>query len=54
MDWVEKAGKILSAFSERLQKIPIILPEMVRATALFHHTLKQVWAGAQCPLQDLL
>nr|XP_041575885.1 spermatogenesis-associated protein 20 isoform X6 [Taeniopygia guttata] len=42
MDWVEKAGKILAAFSERLQKIPIILPEMVRATAVFHHTLKQL------------
>ncbi|XP_077044316.1 spermatogenesis-associated protein 20 isoform X5 [Agelaius phoeniceus] len=41
MDWVEKAGKILAAFSERLQKIPISLPEMVRATAVFHHTLKQ-------------
>ena len=45
-DWVEKAGQILAAFSERLQKIPIALPEMARATALFHHTLKQVWAGA--------
>uniref|UniRef100_A0A8C3N9T8 Spermatogenesis-associated protein 20-like TRX domain-containing protein n=1 Tax=Geospiza parvula TaxID=87175 RepID=A0A8C3N9T8_GEOPR len=53
MDWVEKAGKILAAFSERLQKIPITLPEMVRATAVFHHTLKQVWAGAHCSLQDL-
>ncbi|OWK57640.1 Spermatogenesis-associated protein 20 [Lonchura striata] len=42
MDWVEKAGKILAVFSERLQKIPIILPEMVRATAVFHRTLKQV------------
>ncbi|XP_039937624.1 spermatogenesis-associated protein 20 isoform X4 [Hirundo rustica] len=42
MDWVEKARKILAAFSERLQKIPITLPEMVRATAVFHHTLKQV------------
>ncbi|XP_066056679.1 spermatogenesis-associated protein 20 isoform X4 [Chamaea fasciata] len=42
MDWVEKAGKILAAFSERLQKIPITLPEMVRATAVFHHTLKQL------------
>lgn len=54
MDWVEKAGKILAVFSERLQKIPITLPEMVRATAVFHHTLKQVWAGAHCPLQELL
>ncbi|PKU30894.1 spermatogenesis-associated protein 20 [Limosa lapponica baueri] len=42
MEWVEKAGQILAAFSERLQKIPIALPEMARATAVFHHTLKQV------------
>ncbi|KAM6317306.1 spermatogenesis-associated protein 20 isoform 1-T1 [Podargus strigoides] len=42
MEWVEKAGQILAAFSERLQKIPIALPEMARATAAFHHTLKQV------------
>ncbi|XP_029871760.1 spermatogenesis-associated protein 20 [Aquila chrysaetos chrysaetos] len=41
-EWVEKAGQILAAFSERLQKIPIALPEMARATAVFHHTLKQV------------
>ncbi|XP_010001058.1 PREDICTED: spermatogenesis-associated protein 20 [Chaetura pelagica] len=42
MEWVEKAGQILAAFSERLRKIPIALPEMARATAVFHHTLKQV------------
>ncbi|XP_075296943.1 spermatogenesis-associated protein 20 isoform X4 [Opisthocomus hoazin] len=42
MEWVEKAGQILAAFSERLRKIPITLPEMARATAVFHHTLKQV------------
>lgn len=41
-EWVEKAGQILAAFSERLQKIPIALPEMARATTVFHHTLKQV------------
>ncbi|XP_033923375.1 spermatogenesis-associated protein 20 isoform X1 [Melopsittacus undulatus] len=41
-DWVEKARQILAAYSERLQKIPIILPEMARATAVFHHTIKQV------------
>ncbi|XP_010010497.1 PREDICTED: spermatogenesis-associated protein 20-like, partial [Nestor notabilis] len=41
-DWVEKARQILAAYSERLQKIPIILPEMARATAVFHHTVKQV------------
>ncbi|XP_064322988.1 spermatogenesis-associated protein 20 [Phalacrocorax carbo] len=42
MEWVEKAGQILAAFSKRLQKIPMILPEMARANAVFHHTLKQV------------
>ncbi|XP_062447429.1 spermatogenesis-associated protein 20 isoform X9 [Rhea pennata] len=42
MEWVEKAGQILAAFSERLLKIPVALPEMVRASAAFHHTLKQV------------
>ncbi|XP_019349910.2 spermatogenesis-associated protein 20 [Alligator mississippiensis] len=42
MDWVEKAGQILAAFSERLLKIPVALPEMARATAAFHRTLKQV------------
>ncbi|XP_009562236.2 spermatogenesis-associated protein 20 [Cuculus canorus] len=41
-EWVEKAGQILAAFSERLRKIPISLPEMARATAVFHNTLKQV------------
>lgn len=49
-DWVEKARQILAAYSERLQKIPIILPEMARATAVFHHTVKQVLAGASVSL----
>lgn len=44
-EWVEKAGQILAAFSERLQKIPLALPEMARATSVFHHTLKQVGPG---------
>lgn len=42
MEWVEKAGQILAAFSERLLKIPVALPEMARATVAFHRTLKQV------------
>ncbi|XP_053157194.1 spermatogenesis-associated protein 20 isoform X1 [Hemicordylus capensis] len=41
-EWVKKAGQILAAFSERLLKIPVVLPEMARATAAFHLTLKQV------------
>nr|XP_042703903.1 spermatogenesis-associated protein 20 isoform X3 [Chrysemys picta bellii] len=42
MEWVKKAGQILAAFSERLLKIPVALPEMARATVAFHRTLKQV------------
>ncbi|XP_014430101.2 spermatogenesis-associated protein 20 isoform X3 [Pelodiscus sinensis] len=42
MEWVEKAGQILAAFSERLLKIPVALPEMARATVAFHRSLKQV------------
>uniref|UniRef100_A0A8C3TD65 Spermatogenesis associated 20 n=1 Tax=Chelydra serpentina TaxID=8475 RepID=A0A8C3TD65_CHESE len=42
MEWVEKARQILAAFSERLLKIPVALPEMARATVAFHRTLKQV------------
>nr|XP_056709395.1 spermatogenesis-associated protein 20 [Euleptes europaea] len=41
-EWVKKAGQILAAFSERLLKIPVVLPEMARATAASHLTLKQV------------
>ncbi|XP_048343624.1 spermatogenesis-associated protein 20 isoform X2 [Sphaerodactylus townsendi] len=41
-EWAKKAGQILAAFSERLLKIPVVLPEMARATAACHLTLKQV------------
>ncbi|XP_015266215.1 PREDICTED: spermatogenesis-associated protein 20 [Gekko japonicus] len=41
-EWVKKAGQILAAYSERLLKIPVVLPEMARATAASHLTLKQV------------
>ncbi|XP_068007067.1 spermatogenesis-associated protein 20 isoform X2 [Melanerpes formicivorus] len=41
-EWVDKAGQILAAFSERLRKIPIALPEMARAASAFQHTPRQV------------
>ncbi|XP_054834432.1 spermatogenesis-associated protein 20 isoform X2 [Eublepharis macularius] len=41
-EWVKKAGQILAAFSERLLKIPVVLPEMARASAASHLTLQQV------------
>ncbi|XP_005999653.1 spermatogenesis-associated protein 20 [Latimeria chalumnae] len=42
MNWSDKSRQIFSAFSERLLKIPIVLPEMVRALMAQHKTFKQV------------
>ncbi|BES99385.1 DUF255 [Nesidiocoris tenuis] len=38
----EKAGKLLSSFTGRLTRIPIILPEMVSALMLYHDSPSQV------------
>ncbi|XP_044731516.1 spermatogenesis-associated protein 20 isoform X2 [Chrysoperla carnea] len=46
-DFQVKAGKILSAFAERLEKIPISLPEMASALISYHKHPTQVFiAGA--------
>ncbi|XP_069056153.1 spermatogenesis-associated protein 20 isoform X2 [Pleurodeles waltl] len=41
-DWATKAEKLFTAFSERLLKIPVSLPEMARALVACNQTLKQV------------
>uniref|UniRef100_A0A8C5HCV8 Spermatogenesis-associated protein 20-like TRX domain-containing protein n=2 Tax=Gouania willdenowi TaxID=441366 RepID=A0A8C5HCV8_GOUWI len=41
-EWLHKSEQLLAAFSERLTKVPIALPEMVRALMSQHYTLKQV------------
>ncbi|XP_061160336.1 spermatogenesis-associated protein 20 isoform X1 [Syngnathus typhle] len=41
-EWLQRCQKLLAAFSERLTKLPIALPEMVRALMAQHHTLKQI------------
>ncbi|RXN01241.1 hypothetical protein EOD39_7389 [Acipenser ruthenus] len=41
-EWAERSRHILAAFSDRLIKIPIALPEMVRALTAQYHSLKQV------------
>ncbi|XP_008313005.1 spermatogenesis-associated protein 20 [Cynoglossus semilaevis] len=41
-EWLQKSQKLLTAFSERLTKIPIALPEMVRSLMAQHYTLKQI------------
>nr|XP_015211393.1 PREDICTED: spermatogenesis-associated protein 20 isoform X2 [Lepisosteus oculatus] len=41
-EWEERSQQILAAFSDRLMKVPIALPEMVRVLMAHHHTLRQV------------
>ncbi|XP_049615792.1 spermatogenesis-associated protein 20 isoform X1 [Syngnathus scovelli] len=41
-EWLQRCQKLLAAFSERLTKLPIALPEMVRALMAQHHMLKQI------------
>lgn len=41
-EWLQKSRRLLAAFAERLTKVPIALPEMVRALMAQHYTLKQV------------
>ncbi|XP_053564735.1 spermatogenesis-associated protein 20 isoform X2 [Bombina bombina] len=40
--WAQQSGHILAAFSERLEKVPAALPEMVRGAMIYHKTIKQV------------
>lgn len=41
-EWLQKSQQLLTAFSDRLSRIPIALPEMVRALMAQHYTLKQI------------
>uniref|UniRef100_A0A3Q2C6S1 Spermatogenesis associated 20 n=1 Tax=Cyprinodon variegatus TaxID=28743 RepID=A0A3Q2C6S1_CYPVA len=41
-EWLQKSQQLLAAFSDRLTRIPIALPEMVRALMAQHYTLQQV------------
>ncbi|XP_061564623.1 spermatogenesis-associated protein 20 [Cololabis saira] len=41
-EWLQKSQQLLAAFSDRLNRVPIALPEMVRALMAQHYTLKQI------------
>lgn len=41
-DWIDKCVRLLTAFSERMRRVPVALPEMVRALSAHQQTLKQV------------
>lgn len=46
-DWLDKCVCLLTAFSERMRRVPVALPEMVRALSAHQLTLKQVWGECQ-------
>ncbi|XP_073774640.1 spermatogenesis-associated protein 20 isoform X1 [Danio rerio] len=41
-DWIQRSEQLLTAFSDRLLKVPIALPDMVRGVMAHHYTLKQI------------
>lgn len=41
-EWMRRSQQLLTAFSDRLLKVPIALPDMVRGLMAHHYTFKQV------------
>ncbi|NP_659076.2 spermatogenesis-associated protein 20 [Mus musculus] len=41
-DWMDKCVCLLTAFSERMRRVPVALPEMVRTLSAQQQTLKQI------------
>ncbi|KAM7371186.1 hypothetical protein PAMP_010677 [Pampus punctatissimus] len=51
-EWLQKSQQLLAAFSDRLTRVPIALPEMVRALMAQHYTLKQIVICGQRDAED--
>ncbi|XP_051530208.1 spermatogenesis-associated protein 20-like isoform X2 [Myxocyprinus asiaticus] len=51
-DWIQRSQQLLAAFSDRLVKVPIALPEMVRSVMAQHYTLKQIVICGQPDAED--
>lgn len=41
-EWMQRSQQLLTAFSARLLKVPIAVPDMVRGLMAHHYTFKQV------------
>lgn len=41
-EWLQRSQQLLAAFSDRLTRVPIALPEMVQALMAEHSELQQV------------
>lgn len=50
-DWMDKCVHLLTAFSERMRRVPVALPEMVRALSAQQESLKQVGRWSICGLR---
>ncbi|CAM4710434.1 unnamed protein product [Leuciscus chuanchicus] len=51
-DWIQRSQELLIAFSDRLTKVPIALPDMVRGVMAQHYTLKQIVVCGQPDAED--
>lgn len=51
-DWIQRSQQLLTAFSDRLIKVPIALPDMVRSVMAQHYTLKQIVICGQPDAED--
>ncbi|KAL1264475.1 hypothetical protein QQF64_004830 [Cirrhinus molitorella] len=51
-DWAQRSQQLLTAFSDRLLKVPIALPDMVRSVMAQHYTLKQIVICGQPDTED--
>ncbi|XP_067285380.1 spermatogenesis-associated protein 20 [Pseudorasbora parva] len=51
-DWMQRSQELLIAFSDRLTKVPIALPDMVRSVMAQHYTLKQIVICGQPDAED--
>uniref|UniRef100_W5KQ66 Spermatosis associated 20 n=1 Tax=Astyanax mexicanus TaxID=7994 RepID=W5KQ66_ASTMX len=51
-EWMQRSEQLLTAFSDRLTKVPIALPDMVRGLMAHHYTLKQIIICGQPDAED--
>ncbi|XP_066518725.1 spermatogenesis-associated protein 20 isoform X3 [Hoplias malabaricus] len=51
-EWMQRSQQLLTAFSDRLTKVPIALPEMVRGLLAHHYTFKQIVICGQPDAED--
>ncbi|KAM6951185.1 spermatogenesis-associated protein 20 [Aplochiton taeniatus] len=51
-EWQERSRRLLAAFSDRLTRVPIALPDMVRGLMAHHHTLRQIVISGQKDAPD--